>query len=311
MKKWGVGLAATVFVLLLGLGWLAPNQQGDTLVSVAEDAVSEETGTAMAADEARADTVAQELSAQIDAYLAEEGIDRSAIGLVVHDFESGATVAVNDDSFFVAASTYKLPLAMLYYDKIADGELALTDTFTYLAEDYEEGGPIGFDYQVGAAIDLQTLLHCMIVDSDNTAAHILYRNLGGWVAFKEACETYSTHDRALSEAVYYSYDNVFTAGFMNDCLAALYAGGARYETLLQDLQSARPDDYLNLHTPGVMAQKYGQYETAENAVGLAMEGHPYSVAAYTSFGWYGAEVIGDLNELCWKYFNDADAGDAA
>ena len=51
-----------------------------------------------------------------------------------------------------------------------------------------------------------------------------------------------------------------------------------------------------------MAQKYGQYEMAENAIGLSTSGRPYSIAVYTSLGETGRQWMGVLNAEIWNYF---------
>ena len=66
---------------------------------------------------------------------------------------------------------------------------------------------------------------------------------------------------------------------------------------------AKLNDYLNGVIGGTkMAQKYGQYEEAENALGFSTSGRPYSIVVYTSLGYAGREWMGELNALIWDYF---------
>lgn len=255
-----------------------------------------------------AEDVSADLEAILEHYFAETGVDTSSLGIAIYDFESGGSYAWNDQTYFTAASTYKLPLAMIYYEKIAAGECALSDELVYEAYQYEEGGTICYDYSPGSSISIEELLHCMIVDSDNTAAHILYENLGGWVAFKEAITRYSDVAIDENDGVYYSFDNVFTAAFMEDVLGYLYAHEDEFSTLLEDMLQSQPDDYLNMNIGDKMAQKYGQYEEAENAIGISMSGHPYSIVVYTSLGYTGRLLIGELNAMIWDYFNEGYDG---
>lgn len=76
----------------------------------------------------------------------------------------------NENTYFMAASTIKVPVAMLYYDKINEGELSLSDTLLYNNDDYEAGdGSTATDYSVGERIPISYLLEQTIVNSDNTA----------------------------------------------------------------------------------------------------------------------------------------------
>lgn len=234
----------------------------------------------------------------------ENGFDESQVGIVVHDYVTDAVYAVNADSYFTAGSTYKVPLAMLYYEKLAAGEFTPERGLYYDAAYYEEGGPIGATYLPGDYISVEELLHAVIVDSDNTAAHILYENLGGWVEFKKEVAKYSSKEIVEeTDETYYSYWNEFTASYMNDVLDYLYDHRENFETLIADLTEAKPNDYLNGVIGGTkMAQKYGQYEEAENALGFSTSGRPYSIVVYTSLGYAGREWMGELNALIWDYF---------
>lgn len=250
-----------------------------------------------------ASEVAADLENIVQTSMSENGIDPASVGIVVHDFVTDATCSVNADSYFTAASTYKLPLAMLYYEKLAKGSLTADEGITYGADDYEEGGSIGASYLPGDVIPLDTLLNAMILESDNTAGHILSNRLGGWLAFKDAISAYSLRTIHADDAQYYSYDNVLTAAYMNDVLEHLYNNTDTYEGLIEDLTVARPDDYLNGTLGGTqMAQKYGQYEMAENAVGLSTSGRPYSIVVYTQLGETGRQWMGALNAEIWHYF---------
>ena len=295
-------LIASCFVVGIFVSDSQPAEQ--ELADVQQLAQTVDAGNAVDSEtEAEAEEVSNELTELIDSYLLETGIDTSQLGIAVYDFESGGSYALNDTTYFTAASTYKLPLAMLYYEMINNGEYSLSDELIYESYHYEEGGTICYDYLPGSSISIEELLHCMILYSDNTAAHILFENLGGWQAFKEAAAKYSDVEIAEDDSEYYSDENIFTAAYMEDVLDYLYSHADDFETLLDDMTQAMPDDYLNMYLGDVMAQKYGQYDMAENAVGLSMSGHPYSIAVYTALGYSGRVLIGELNELIWQYFN--------
>lgn len=269
-----------------------------------DDAAEEESQEAAAPERKSAEEIAKNLELIVTSSMLENGFDESQVGIVVHDYVTDAVYAVNADSYFTAGSTYKVPLAMLYYEKLAAGEFTPERGLYYDAAYYEEGGPIGATYLPGDYISVEELLHAVIVDSDNTAAHILYENLGGWVEFKKEVAKYSSKEIIEeTDDTYYFYWNEFTASYMNDVLDYLYDHRENFETLIADLTEAKPNDYLNGVIGGTkMAQKYGQYEEAENALGFSTSGRPYSIVVYTSLGYAGREWMGELNALIWDYF---------
>ena len=315
MKKNLLGFLLTLGLIVLCLGGLflfddalsigSVQAEGDGIERLSA-AATDESEVTEAVPEKTAEEIAADIAALVQASMTENGIDPSQVGIVVHDLGSDAVYAHNETTYFTAGSTYKLPLAMLIYEKIDAG------TLYYDASYYEEGGSIGINYLPGASIAVSELLHCLIVDSDNTAAHILIGSMGDWLSFKQEAVKYSAVPIDENDGDYFSYYNVFTAGYMNDVLAYLWEHRDDFETLVDDLTAAKPDDYLNGVLGGTkMAQKYGQYEMAENAIGFSTSGHPYSIAVYTSLGYTGREWMGVVNAEIWQYFEELDREQSA
>ena len=74
----------------------------------------------------------------------------------------------NEKKWFTAASTSKVPIAMLYYDKLNEGEITKNSTYKYESGTYEVGdGLTAYKYDVGDYIPVSFLLEQMIVNSDN------------------------------------------------------------------------------------------------------------------------------------------------
>ena len=171
---------------------------------------------------------------------------------------------MNEKDEFIAASIYKLPLAMLYYDKVNEGEYTLDSTFTYSGYMHEDAGVISSDYGIGSQVPLSDLLNDLIIYSDNDAGHILYENLGGWKEYKEAMTKYTD---SISEN-YYTMDNVTTANTMNDVVTYLYDHKEDYKGLIKNMEEAEPGEYLDRDTQLSMPQKYGMNDSALNSVGF-------------------------------------------
>ena len=233
-------------------------------------------------------------------YLEEEGYDTEQVSFVIEDLVDDKVYKYREKEYYIAASTYKLPLTMLWMDKINKGEYTLEDTLPYTYAMYEEGGPIGWSYEPGSQIDLKTIIEDTIEFSDNSGGHILFESLGGWNDYKEQASKYCP---IKQEEIFFSDENVFNAEFMSYVLKRLYENQEDYKLILDAMYRAQPEAWLNSVLPKVTRQKYGNYDYYGHSVGLVLEGHPYTIAIYTEYGGYASYIIGHINAICYEYFN--------
>lgn len=238
------------------------------------------------------------LAKDIEAYFQENGIDHEKVAYCITDLEHNIKYSMNEKDEFIAASIYKLPLAMLYYDKVNEGEYTLDSTFTYSGYMHEDAGVISSDYGIGSQVPLSDLLNDLIIYSDNDAGHILYENLGGWKEYKEAMTKYTD---SISEN-YYTMDNVTTANTMNDVVTYLYDHQEDYKGLIKNMEKAEPGEYLDRDTQLSMPQKYGMYDYALNSVGFVECNTSYSIVVLTSLGDKGADVMANINRITYEHF---------
>lgn len=239
-----------------------------------------------------------DLAKDIEAYFQENGIDHEKVAYCITDLEHNIKYSMNEKDEFIAASIYKLPLAMLYYDKVNDGEYTLDSTFTYSGYMHEDAGVVSSNYGIGSQIPLSDLLDDLIEYSDNDAGHILYENLGGWKEYKEAMTKYTDF---ISEN-YYTEDNVSTANTMNDVVTYLYEHKEDYKDLIGNMEKAEPGEYLDRDTQLSMPQKYGMYDSALNSVGFVECNTPYSIVVLTDLGNKGADVMANINRIAYEHF---------
>lgn len=238
------------------------------------------------------------LAKDIEAYFQENGIDHEKVAYCITDLEHNIKYSMNEKDEFIAASIYKLPLAMLYYDKVNEGEYTLDSTFTYSGYMHEDAGVISSDYGISSQVPLSDLLNDLIIYSDNDAGHILYENLGGWKEYKEAMTKYTD---TISEN-YYTMDNVTTANTMNDVVTYLYDHKEDYKGLIKNMEEAEPGEYLDRDTQLSMPQKYGMYDSALNSVGFVECNTSYSIVVLTSLGDKGADVMANINRIAYEHF---------
>lgn len=238
------------------------------------------------------------LAKDIEAYFQENGIDHEKVAYCITDLEHNIKYSMNEKDEFIAASIYKLPLAMLYYDKVNEGEHTLDSTFTYSGYMHEDAGVISSDYGIGSQVPLSDLLNDLIIYSDNDAGHILYENLGGWKEYKEAMTKYTD---SISEN-YYTMDNVTTANTMNDVVTYLYDHKEDYKGLIKNMEEAEPGEYLDRDTQLSMPQKYGMYDYTLNSVGFVECNTSYSIVVLTSLGDKGTDVMANINRIAYEHF---------
>lgn len=239
------------------------------------------------------------LSQTLENYMQTNSIPTDSIAFSIYDIEGMQIYEHNADVDFTSASLYKVPLAMLYYDQLMEGTITEDTLLPYCTNCYEEGGPIGSLYSIGDFISLKELLYDVIVYSDNTAGHILFEYLGGWTSYRNAIRKYSLDTRSFTNID----ENSFSAQYALDVLRYLYENETKYATLIEDMYTVYPQDYLNRYVSSNAAQKYGSYGSARNAMGIVYGSHPYLIVVLSDMGEDGIDVIGDINKIVYEYFN--------
>ncbi|MBO9618638.1 MAG: serine hydrolase [Niabella sp.] len=103
------------------------------------------------------------------------------IGVYVHHLEKNRSVAINADTIFPTASIVKVPILAGVFQKIAKGELKLSQEFVYSAKRAYGGSGLMQFYKDSARTDLSTMISLMLTYSDNVAAIWLQELAGGGV----------------------------------------------------------------------------------------------------------------------------------
>lgn len=202
-----------------------------------------------------------------------------------------------------AASTYKLPALMVDAGLVANGTAANADQLCYQADDWEDGW--FSDYQIGACFSRAELANRAGHFSDNTAAHILVRDLGGAAALN----AFATANGATSSSFFVK--NTTTA----DDLARLWAaeargqaGGASAQTWLYPLLTHTAHEQgipAGVPAPATVVHKTGVLETVVNDAALVIGGAngAYVLAVMTdgAGGDAGWALIRSISAAVWQY----------
>jgi beta-lactamase class A len=113
----------------------------------------------------------QELSRHASKY-------RGHVAIFLKDMKSGRTWTYHPDDLFPAASLIKVPVMICVFEKIHDGEVALSDQLT-LRRHNRVGGSGSLKWRPdGSKFTVRELLQHMISESDNTATNMLIELVG-------------------------------------------------------------------------------------------------------------------------------------
>lgn len=101
------------------------------------------------------------------------------VGVSVLHLESGRAASHRGAETFQMASVFKLPVAIAALDAVEKGTLRLEDDVEVLEADRLEVGPLYDEWKPGTRVTVARMVDVMLVASDNTAADLLIRLVGG------------------------------------------------------------------------------------------------------------------------------------
>lgn len=238
----------------------------------------------------------------INTFRIENNLNEENFAFFYYNLNTSEQYFFNENKIFTAASTVKLPVAMIYYDKINSCEISLSDTLLYNSDDYEAGGGSTSSlYSPGDYVPLDFLLEQSIVNSDNTAVNILLGNYGYSKCKKEIVSKYT--DETVSDEFYTS--NLTYANYAFDILNYLYSHMSEYSQLIEYLKISSNGQYLKKYiTDCNVAHKYGSYNGYVHDYGIVFADNPYLVGVFTYNVPNASELIANLNlELRGRSFN--------
>jgi beta-lactamase class A len=105
------------------------------------------------------------------------------LGVSATDVRTGRTVAYNAGERFAFASTYKALAAGVLFDRETDAQLAATVHYT--SADLVDYSPIT-ERHVATGMSLHDVIAAALQYSDNTAANLMLKQLGGPAALQKA-----------------------------------------------------------------------------------------------------------------------------
>jgi beta-lactamase class A len=262
-------------------------------------------------------TPAQVPIAALTTVLAPSGFDRLQDDLRTIAARSGGRVGIslqelsgprrtnlslNGGQRFYAASAYKVPLLMAEAQQIASGQASPSDVLCYEPSDAEDGWFT--DYSTGSCFSRQDLALRTGRYSDNTAAHILVRYLGGPAALNAYAQSIGMTGSALWVPNTTTTDDL-AAAWLNEVLGRL-GGAAAQHWLYPGLTHTASEQGIPAGLPGTATavHKVGTMYGTENDSGYISNGriaYVLSVAVDGLDEATGWSMIARVSARVWQY----------
>jgi hypothetical protein len=267
--------------LLLALCILLPGLPAARAEEPAETAEPEQTED----DERFADKTWDEV---VEEFLQSWGVDPKYVAIGYYNTVTGEEHYLDPDTYRITASMYKVPLNMVFLDRLSKGEM---DWDTNVS---------GYAYSVALE---QTIVH-----SDNDIARNMIKwelGNGSWQAGRRVMAPYCGLD---PENVDWKFqeNNYSTARQMIYCLRLLYENPDRFPRLVETMQRAEPTEYFKRREQRFdIAHKYGflqtEYHLYMNDCGICFTDDPILLVLFTDNVTKAYEVMTEFCTLMCDY----------
>jgi beta-lactamase class A len=212
------------------------------------------------------------------------------------------SLSVDGNQGFYAASEYKLPLLMDEAEQIAAGQASPSDVLCFDPSDAEDGWFM--DYADGSCFTRDELATRAGRYSDNTAAHILVRYLGGPDALNGYAKSIGMTESALWIPNTTTPDDL-TAAWVNEALGRL-GGPAAQRWLFPVLTHTANEEGIAARLPAAatVVHKVGTMYATENDAAYIVDGPVSYVLSVSVDGLDEAEgwsVIAQISARIWQY----------
>ncbi|HEY8680534.1 MAG TPA: serine hydrolase [Candidatus Dormibacteraeota bacterium] len=242
------------------------------------------------------------LAAALDAITAPSGA-QVGISLIELGGPAPSTWEVGGSLPMNAASTYKLPALMEEAQLVAAGKLDPAGQVCYQDGDWEDGW--FDDYTTGACYSRAELANRAGLYSDNTAGHMLVRDLGGGAALNAYAATLGAQDSSFFDLNQTTADDLAR---LLEAEAVGTAGGAQAQAWLYPrLSNSKYEAGIPAGVPPgtTVIHKTGELDAQVNDAAIVSGGKsgPYVLAVMTDGlgGDAGMALIAQVSAAVWAY----------
>jgi beta-lactamase class A len=242
-----------------------------------------------------------QLQSDLEAIMARSGT-RVRISLQELSGPRRTSLSIGGNQTFYAASAYKVPLLMAEAQQIASGQVSASDVLCFDPSDAEDGWFT--DYEPGSCFTRDELATRTGRYSDNTAAHILVRYLGGPDALNRYAKSIGMTASALWIPNTTTPDDL-TAAWVSEALGGL--GGVPAQHWLFPLLTHTSNELgisAGLPSVATVVHKVGTMYGTENDSAYVVNGrisYVLSVAVDGSDEATGWSVIAQISARTWQY----------
>lgn len=245
------------------------------------------------------------------------------IGVYYINLKNGEKWGLGESQPFVAASSIKLGINTLLYDKVAKGVFKFTDMLSYNNKPYPQGdmepgtGSI-IGQPNGTKFSIRRTSQLSITISDNCATNMIIRKLGGIDAIVPYLSGISNAVPYRTAVTYKDYNGTLISGRHRTSAIdlAMHAKNlytlwtenkAAYDPLMTDLKSTVFDFGIQSLLPSSVsvAHKIGTNGTwkTENDVGIVFAKEPYVICVTTenSSQQAGRDTVADISLMFYEY----------
>ncbi len=210
---------------------------------------------------------------KVNEYLGEY---KDNVAIYFKNLNTNEEYTLNENTYYVSASTNKVPLSMLILDEVHKGEKSLDDLLYFNEEDRELGSGVLLNLEDIPNLTINEAIYLSIVNSDNIAKNMLTR------VAKNGITEYM---RQIMKDNRIPYGNYITARQLGVLLNRLYENPDKnpyYDMLIDYMTKTayhdRLDKYLDYNK---VAHKIGNYYRYYHDVGIIYGEDPYILVILT------------------------------
>lgn len=175
----------------------------------------------------------------MDDFFTAHGTNKNNVACGWCNTVTGEQQYFNGDQYMVSGSMYKVPMNMIFTERVHNGEIGW-DTFI---------GGYRYEY----------CLHATIVDSNNDIARGMWDYLGGYQPYRHLLAPYMGEDPDTVDQKFYE-NNFSTPRQMIYALNLLATESERFPRLIDEMKQAEPSKYFKVRAHSYeMGHKYGYY----------------------------------------------------
>jgi len=225
-------------------------------------------------------------------------------GVTFIDLATGESFGVNDKEEYIAASSTKLPMVLLLYVRMEEGEVDPDMLLEYKPEHLEYGTGIIQNSPYGTKYTVLKTAELAIRKSDNCGINMIIELLG--------IENIRQYMVDLGGAVYYDKRHrscPYDIALASRELYRRYVNNPEaYEKLIEDLENTDWHDRIDARLPGDVrvAHKIGNQTRTANDAGIVFASHPYVLSVMTDDVDVGTACgkIAELSRMIYDFVEE-------